>query len=441
MGKVEGALLECGDAGFAAASNSSDSWPCVRVRDPALKGATMPQRWEAIMAFSRREFVRLLGAGGAAVASSSKLIAYGREEGLAFAGFQQGSAQAGQRPATTGSAPIRLSSNENLRGPSPKVIAALKAAPSRDLGLGYPPVHIADFQEAIANMWGAKPQNVLMATGSGAELVAGVMAFCQAEKPLVTADPSYGAPAQTAQRQKFPIKPIALDGRLFLDLDRLISASSGAGLVFLCNPNNPSSTIHSQVDVEAAVRRIKERSPTTAILIDEAYIDYATAPGVGTVMKVALDLPDVFVTRTFSKAYGMAGMRMGYAIGQPETLRKLSSAWGLGDTNELQAVAGIAALADQEHMAWEKQENKRVRDYTTAEFQKMGFQVADSQTNFIFVNIGRPAAQFRDACRELGVAVGRDFPPMEKTWARISLGRMEDMEKAVPVFRKVLGKA
>ena len=79
-------------------------------------------------------------------------------------------------------------------------------------------------------------------------------------------------------------------------------------------------------------------------------------------MKLALDLPDVFVARTFSKAYGMAGMRMGYAIGQPETLRKLSSAWGLGDISELQAVGGIAALADQEHMAWEKQENKRIRD-------------------------------------------------------------------------------
>jgi len=393
------------------------------------------------MAFSRREFVRLLGAGGAAVASSSGLIGYGREEAFAFEGFQQGGAQAGQRPATTGTAPIRLSSNENLRGPSPKVIDALKAAPSRDLGLGYPPVHVADFQQAIANMWSAKPNNVLMATGSGAELVAGVMAYCQSEKPLVTADPSYGAPAQTAIRQKYPIKPIALDGRLFLDLDRLVSASSGAGLVFLCNPNNPSSTIHKQADVDAAVRRIKERSPNTAILIDEAYIDYATAPGVGTVMKAALDLPDVFVTRTFSKAYGMAGMRMGYAIGQPETLRKLNNAWGLGDIDELQAVAGIVALADQEHMAWEKQENARVRDYTTAEFQKMVFQLADSQTNFIFVNIGRPAAGFRDACRELGVAVGRDFPPMEKTWARISLGRMEDMEKAVPVFKKVLGKA
>jgi histidinol-phosphate aminotransferase len=190
-----------------------------------------------------------------------------------------------------------------------------------------------------------------------------------------------------------------------------------------------------------AVRDIKKKSPTTAILIDEAYIDYSTAPGVGTAMQVALEQPDVFVTRTFSKAYGMAGMRMGYAIGQPETLRKLNNAWGLGDIGELQAVAGIVGLNDQEHMAWEKQENKRVRDYTIGEFKKMGYQVADSQTNFIFVNIGRPAAGFREGCAALGVAVGRDFPPMEKTWARISLGRMEDMEKAVPVFRQVLGKS
>jgi len=390
------------------------------------------------MALSRREFVRRIGAGGAGVAAASHLIGYGREELLAFDFQGQGGRQG--RPMG-GPAPIRLSSNENLRGPSQKVIDALKAAPSRDLGLGYPPVHQREFSEVIAKLWGCQTNNVTTASGSGAELIAGVLAFCQTEKPLVTADPSYGSPAQTAQRNKYPVKPISLDGNLFLDLDKLVSASSGAGLVFLCNPNNPSSTIHKQSDVEQAVRDIKKKSPTTAILIDEAYIDYATAPGVGTAMKVALELPDVFVTRTFSKAYGMAGMRMGYAIGQPETLRKLNNAWGLGDIGELQAVAGIAALQDQAHMDWERQENKRVRDYTIGEFKKMGYEAADSQTNFIFVNIGRPAAGFRDGCAELGVAVGRDFPPMEKTWARISLGRMEDMEKAVPVFKKVLGKA
>jgi len=388
------------------------------------------------MGLSRREFVRRFGAGSAGVAAAAHIIGYGREDIFAFEQARGG----GQRPAG-GPAPIRLSSNENLRGPSPKVIEALKAAPSRELGLGYPPVHQREFSEVIAKMWGAQVNNVTTASGSGAELVAGVLAFCQTEKPLVTADPSYGSPAQTAQRNKYPVKPIAVDGNLFLDLDKLVSASSGAGLVFLCNPNNPSSTVHKQSDVIQAVRDIKKKSPTTGILIDEAYIDYSTAPGVGSAVQVALELPDVFVTRTFSKAYGMAGMRMGYAIGQPDTLRKLNNAWGLGDIGELQAVAGIAALGDQAHMAWEKEENKRVRDYTIGEFKKMGYQVADSQTNFIFVNIGRPAAGFRDGCAALGVSVGRDFPPMEKTWARISLGRMEDMEKAVPVFKKVLGKA
>src|SRR5436190_22779645 len=103
------------------------------------------------MALSRREFVRRMGAGSAGVAAASGLIGYGREDLLAFELQGQGGRQA--RPAMTGPPPIRLSSNENLRGPSQKVIDALKAAPSRDLGLGYPPVHVADFQEAIANMW------------------------------------------------------------------------------------------------------------------------------------------------------------------------------------------------------------------------------------------------------------------------------------------------
>ena len=88
----------------------------------------------------------------------------------------------------------------------------------------------------------------------------------------------------------------------------------------------------------------------------------------------------------------------------------------------------------------EGRENKRVRDWTQGQFRAMGFETPESDTNFIFVNIRRPAVEFRDGCRELGVAVGRDFPPMEKSYARISLGRMEDMEKAMPIFKQVLGK-
>jgi histidinol-phosphate aminotransferase len=142
--------------------------------------------------------------------------------------------------------------------------------------------------------------------------------------------------------------------------------------------------------------------------------------------------------RTFSKAYGMAGLRLGYAIGQPKTLEALSDAWGMGSVNVLTAAAGIAALNDKAHMDRERQENKRVRDFTISSFKQMGYEVADSQTNFVFVNIRRPAKEFREACAKHGVLVARDFPPLEKTHARISIGTWEEMQTAMDVFRKVL---
>jgi histidinol-phosphate aminotransferase len=386
------------------------------------------------MSLSRREFVRRFGAGGAALATASHVIGYGREELFAF---EQG--QRGPRPANAGEM-IRLSSNENLRGPSPKVLEVLRQHPSKDLGLGYPPPNQSAFTDTIAAMYGAKPNNVIVSTGSGAILTAAVMAYCNSERALVSGDPSYGSPAGTAQRIKAPVKLIPVDSKLALDLEGMIRASIGAGLVFLCNPNNPTSSVASTAEVEQTVRTIKQRSPETGILIDEAYLEYATAPGSGTLAKLALELPGVFISRTFSKAYGMAGMRMGYGLGQPETMNKVGRAWGLGDINELQAVAGVAALKDTAHMDWERQENKRVRDWTQGQFREMGFETPESQTNFIFVNIRRPAVEFRDACRARGVSVGRDFPPMEKSYARISLGTMEDMQKAMVVFRQVLGK-
>jgi histidinol-phosphate aminotransferase len=392
------------------------------------------------MAFSRREFVRRLGAGGAGVAAAGHIIGYGHEA-LAFSGQGQSPPQReGQRQALPVS--IRLSSNENLRGPSPKVLSVLRSHPTKDLGLGYPPPNVSGFVEACAAMDGAKPQNIIISTGSGEILTAAVMAYCNGDKSLVTGDPSYGSPAQTAQRIKAPVKFIAVDPKnLALDLEGMIRAAVGAGLVFLCNPNNPTSTVQTSADIEQTVRTIKQRSPETGILIDEAYLEYATKPGAFTMAKLALELPGVFVSRTFSKAYGMAGMRMGYAIGQPETVRKVGNAWGLGSINELQAVAGITALRDTAHMEWERQENKRVRDWTQGQFKEMGFETPESDTNFIFVNIRRPAVEFRDGCRAQGVAVGRDFPPMEKSYARISLGTMDDMHRAMEVFKQVLGKA
>ena len=345
---------------------------------------------------------------------------------------------------TQGDFRVRLDANE-APGPLEPRLRERLASAFGELALErYPDATAKKLREAVAERLGVEPNELLMGVGSDEILALLVTALAKprrgSEPPIVlTTSPTFVMYKMSARLRGLRVIEVPLDASWDLAEEGMLRALEigPPHLVFIASPNNPTGTLMDRTRLERVIRAASR----SLVVIDEAYIDYATAPGVGTVMKLALDLPDVFVTRTFSKAYGMAGMRMGYAIGQPETLRKLSNAWGLGDISELQAVGGIAALADQEHMAWEKQENKRIRDYTTGEFQKMGFQVADSQTNFIFVNIGRPAAGFRDACRELGVAVGRDFPPMEKTWARISLGRMEDMEKAVPVFKRVLGKA
>jgi histidinol-phosphate aminotransferase len=317
---------------------------------------------------------------------------------------------------------------------------ALEAIRDRTtLDVGRSPHNVEALTEAIARMHGAKPENVWLGTGSGPELTAAARAFLSPGKHLVTGDPSYESPVRDAKAIGATIKSISLDRNLRLDLGAMAEASPGAGLIFVCNPNNPTSTVHPAATIAAFVRRVKNSTPTVGVLIDEAYIDYSTDPPYPTSVPLALEYPGVFVMRTFSKAYGMAGLRLGYAIGQPKTVAALNDAWGMGSVNVLTAAAALAALDDKAHMDKERLENKRIRDFTMGAFKEMGYEVADSATNFVFVNIRRPAKDFREACAKEGVIVARDFPPLEKTHARISLGTWEEMHTAVEVFRRVLG--
>jgi histidinol-phosphate/aromatic aminotransferase/cobyric acid decarboxylase-like protein len=119
-------------------------------------------------------------------------------------------------------------------------------------------------------------------------------------------------------------------------------------------------------------------------------------------------------------------------------MRAISRGWGLGSINTLTAAAGIASLKDTAHIAEERAENARVRDFTLQAFRDMGFEGTDSHTNCIFIDLKRPAREFREACEAQKVQVGRDFPPFEKTHSRISLGTMEEMKRSVQVFRRVL---
>ena len=200
----------------------------------------------------------------------------------------------------------------------------------------------------------------------------------------------------------------------------MVKAATGAGLVFFCNPNNPTGTAHSADVIEDLVRRVKRNSPETFIHIDEAYLDYTFDPAVKTAAPLTQEFPGVFISRSFSKAHGMAGLRVGYAIGPEETVSAIRDTWHLGSMNTLSAAAAIASITDPGHIEEERIVNARIREFTIAAFREMGFEVPDSHTNHIFVNLGRPASEFREAALERGVRVGRDFPPMEQTHSRIS---------------------
>jgi histidinol-phosphate aminotransferase len=380
------------------------------------------------MSLSRREFVRAFGIGGAGVLSADYIIGRGSEHTLAM-GLQD-------RRAPRGADAIVISSNENARGPAESALAVLLGR--ANYRVGRYPDNIGALEDTIARKYGAKAENVLIATGSGLILEAAVKAYASHSKALVNGTPSYSSPDRTANEIKAPIKLVPVEkSSLLLDLGAMADAVKGAGLVFVCNPNNPTATAHSASDIAEFVKKVRAVSPDTAIHVDEAYLDYAADPN-GTAASLALEYPDVFITRTFSKAYGMAGMRLGYAFGQPATLKKLSRAWGLGSVNVLTAAAGAAALKDTAHMDAERIENKKVRDYTVAAFKEMGYEGPASNSNFVFLNLRRPAAEFRDACAKRSVFVARDFPPMERTHARITIGTMDEMTRAMQVFRDVL---
>ena len=388
------------------------------------------------MSLSRRVILRNLGVGEAGSFSGAYIAARGRE--ALAAEMWPGSFDESQLSPPTGDE-VRISSNENPLGPGP---AAFQAMLDGFGDAGRYPTNarpsIRDVVNALAKKFDAEPQNITLGTGSGEILENSARAFTAPDKALITADPSYLQAVRIAERHGHPVRATELDSNLRVNLEAMAREVRGAGLVFLCNPNNPSSTVQSASAVEDFVAEVRRTSPETHILIDEAYHDYVTDSAHRTAIPLALRTPRVIVARTFSKAYGMAGLRLGYAIGDADTIRTLARWTHVFNSNNFANAAAYASLNDPKQVEQERARNKDVRDFTLKFFSDHGYDAAESQTNFIFVNIRRPAADFRSACSEHNVVVGRDFPPMAQTHARISMGTMAEMRRATEVFAQVL---
>jgi histidinol-phosphate aminotransferase len=387
------------------------------------------------MTLSRRKFVQTAGIGAGAALTGS-IWGRGRENSIWSA--IEPELQAVERGV------ICIASNENPVGPGKAVLDSLRTLLEGGARPGRYSNQSGQLTEAICAHFKVKPENVLLSEGSTEILRAATQVFTSKTKALVGTIPTYEECAGYAELLGHPVKGVSLDSAFKLDVDKMAAAAKGAGLVFYCNPNNPTATYVGAKATRAFLAKVNSTSPETTVLVDEAYFDYVTDPDHETHIPIAVENPRVIVARTFSKAYGMAGLRQGYAIAHPDTIKKMRewcAASGTGSLNVFGMAAATVAIAqDSSFTTNERNRNKAVRDMATKWFADRGMKPTDCQANFMFVDIGTPAKAFRDACRAKGVMVARDFPPFEKTHARITLGTMEEMTKAVQVFGEVLGK-
>jgi histidinol-phosphate aminotransferase len=329
----------------------------------------------------------------------------------------------------------RLDSNENPNGPGQKVFETIRAK----LGTSnrYPVKAEDDLIAEIARVQGIKAENIILGCGSGELLRAAVNAYTSRDHGLVAPDPTFEAPGNWAKFINVPVVAPKVDAALKLDLDAMADGARGTGLVYFCNPNNPTATVIGKADVTAFVEKVNQSSPQTIILIDEAYHEYVDEPTYGTAIPLALANPRVIVTRTFSKVFGMAGLRAGYAVGQPATLAKMG-AWLLGSNiNQLALAAATATVGDTQHITTEQQMNRAAREYSRMYFEGAGYKVAKSDANFMMIDIKRDSKAFKLECVKKLVAVGRQFPGLP-THVRVSIGTMPEMQKALEVFKQTL---
>lgn len=380
------------------------------------------------MPLTRRGFVRRIGRATAGTVTGSMLAARGLEAMTA-------AAAAGQDRPEIPPGMIRLGSNESPYGPGPHVVAAVEKA-LHDDGNRYTrmPQLLAG---RLASMLGVPYGSLLLSAGSGDLLRASVLAYVAADKPLVAATPTFEAPVRTAEALRLPLRLVPLTAALSNDLDRMAEQARGAGLVYVCNPDNPTGTFHPKAAILSFVEKIAAASPGTVVMIDEAYFDCTDDPTYGTVVSLAAQQRNLVVVRTFSKIHGLAGMRIGYAVAHPETLDRLRPCTGTGVVACASAAAAAASLDDTAYFQRQQVLNREARARLAQALTGFGYPPVPSQTNFVMVDVKRDVRDFGAACRARGVLVGRPFPPLA-TQTRISFGTPDEMTRAIEVFKGVL---
>jgi histidinol-phosphate aminotransferase len=330
------------------------------------------------------------------------------------------------------SRPIVLDSNENPYGPSPAALEAMSRSAAR--AARYPDPLETPLVEDIARHHGLAPANVVLGCGSGEILKMADMAFLGPDRTVVAAEPTFEAVLRFAGLARAEGVKIPLDAAFRHDLDAMAAACDNrTGVVYVCNPNNPTGTIVTGEALEAFLRKVP---PQVVVLVDEAYHHFVEDRAYASAAAWVGRHPNLVVVRTFSKIHGLAGMRLGYALASAEKIEAMRphAVWSNGNVAVLEA--GRASLAGEAHVAAQRRRFAETRRWLCAEMEKDGRRFIPSQANFVMIDLESDVQPVRDALAARGIHVGRRFPSMAR-WLRVSIGTPEEMAAFVAALRDV----
>lgn len=323
---------------------------------------------------------------------------------------------------------IRLCFNENPFGTSPKALEAMQKSLSLSSRYDF---KLADVLcEKIAGNNNVKKENILVSAGSSflLELITKYVSLDKGH--IIIPDPSFTIFAPIAEFLGMSKSVIELNDKKKIDLEKMKSSiQKDTKLIYICNPNNPTGDSLSRLEIENFIKSIPDN---IIVLVDEAYIEFTT-------QKSLSDLVDVYknliVTRTFSKLYGFAGARLGYAIGNPKLiveLKKLQS-WSGAEISVVTMAGAIAGMDDKEFINKVLDNNQKAKDFTISEFNIRGIKTIPSSANFVYFSLENYKSDYFKKLKEAKILGGKTYEEKGK-WTRISLGTIEEMRKYFDVI-------
>ena len=371
------------------------------------------------MSISRRKFAQLLGISAATVVVRPP-VSFAKPT------------QSVTTPLAEDGGIVRLSANENPYGPCPKALQAM--TDSFGLACRYPDEHNNVLIDKLAKLNGVNHDQILLGDGSGEILKLCAETFTGPQNgKLVAADPTFEAILNNSSANGAEIVKVPLTSSFAHDLPKMLAAVKG-GLIYVCNPNNPTASITPKDELRDFITKTPRE---TMILADEAYFHFADSPDYESVIPLVSEHPNLIVSRTFSKIYGMAGLRCGYCVAQKKTIDRMRQQQMWDSVNCMALAAATASLDDPDHVPNGQRLNKEAKQFTTSELEKMGYKSIPSQANFIMFDCRRPVVPIIKAMKDRNIHVGRLFPALPNHM-RLTIGKKSEMESFLSAFREAI---